>query len=173
MPSTGNYVPSTSSIHKWTIQLKPLQHYIDKGVWPVKTRQPGDMDRQNNWPPLIYRIHHYANTSVKILDNRSQPGELSRYSDSLRAGRSGDRIPVKGKIFCTRPRESWGPPSHLYNGYRVSFPVVNLPGRGVDPHSHILPRLQKEQSYASAPSLDLHGLLQGRLTFTFYSIKEL
>jgi len=27
---------------------------------------------------------------------------------------------------------SWGPPSLLYNGYRVSFPGVKRPGRGVD-----------------------------------------
>ena len=38
---------------------------------------------------------------------------------SLRPGRSGDRIPVWGEIFRTRPHRSWGPPSLLYNGYRV------------------------------------------------------
>ena len=28
--------------------------------------------------------------------------------------------------------QPWGPPSLLYNGYRVSFPGVKRPGRGVD-----------------------------------------
>jgi len=42
------------------------------------------------------------------------------YSDSLRAGRSGDQIPVWGEIFRSRPDLPWGPPSLLYNGYRVS-----------------------------------------------------
>ena len=45
--------------------------------------------------------------------------QLSRYSDSLRAGWSGDRIPMKARIFRTRPDRPWGPPSLLYNGYRV------------------------------------------------------
>jgi hypothetical protein len=54
------------------------------------------------------------------------------YSDSLRVGRSGDRIPVGGEIFRSRPDRLWGPPSLLYNGYRVSFPGVKRPGRGVD-----------------------------------------
>ena len=35
--------------------------------------------------------------------------------------RSGDRIPVGGEIFRTCPDRPWGPPSLLYNGYRV-FP---------------------------------------------------
>jgi len=49
-------------------------------------------------------------------------GQLSRYSDWLRAGRSGDRIPVGGsEIFRTCPDRPWGPPSLLYNGYPV-FP---------------------------------------------------
>jgi len=37
-----------------------------------------------------------------------------------------------GEIFRTRPDQPWGPPSLLYNGYRVSFPGVKRPGRGVD-----------------------------------------
>jgi len=32
-------------------------------------------------------------------------------------GRSGDRIPVGGDIFRTRPDRPCGPPSFLYNGY--------------------------------------------------------
>jgi hypothetical protein len=50
----------------------------------------------------------------------------------LWAGGSGDRIPVGGEIFRSRPDRPWGPPSLLYNWYRVSFPGVKRSGRGVD-----------------------------------------
>ena len=36
------------------------------------------------------------------------------------------------EIFHTRPDRPRGPPSLLYNGYRVSFSGVKWPGRGVD-----------------------------------------
>jgi hypothetical protein len=39
--------------------------------------------------------------------------------------------PGGGEIFRTRPNRSWGPPSLLYNGYRVSFPGLKRPGHGV------------------------------------------
>jgi hypothetical protein len=48
-------------------------------------------------------------------------GWRNRYSDWLQAGRSGDQILVGGEILRTRPDRPWGPPTLLYNGYRV-FP---------------------------------------------------
>jgi hypothetical protein len=41
-----------------------------------------------------------------------------------------------GEIIRTRPDRPWGPPSLLYNGYRVSVTGVKRPGRGAShPHS--------------------------------------
>ena len=66
-------------------------------------------------------------------------------------------------MLCTRPDRPQGPPSLLYNVYRVSFPGINFPGRGVYHPHHLAPRLKKEQSYTSTPSLGHHGLFQGDL----------
>jgi hypothetical protein len=43
-----------------------------------------------------------------------------------------NRGQAKKKKFSHRPDRPWGPPSLLYNGYRVSFPGVKRPGHGVD-----------------------------------------
>jgi len=72
------------------------------------------------------------------------PGQLSRYSDSLRAGQSGGSNPGGGEIFRTRPDRPWGPPSLLYNGYRVFPGGKERPGRGVDHPPDLAPRLKKE-----------------------------
>jgi hypothetical protein len=49
-----------------------------------------------------------------------------------------------GVILCPRPDLPWGPPSLLYNGYRVSLPGVKRPRRGVNRPPHLAPRLKKE-----------------------------
>jgi hypothetical protein len=60
-------------------------------------------------------------------------GELSQYSDWLRAGRSRGSNPGGGEIFCTCSDRSWSPPSLLYNGYRVFPGGKERPGRDADP----------------------------------------
>ena len=87
---------------------------------------------------------------------------LSRYSDSLRAGRSGDRIPVGARFSA--PVQT-GPGAHpaSYIMGTGSFPGVQRADRSVDHPPHLAPRLKKECSYTSTPHLGLRGLLQGEL----------
>jgi len=55
-------------------------------------------------------------------------------TDWLRAGRSGDRIPVGGaRLSRTCPDRPWGPPRLLYNGYRLFPGGKEWPGRDADP----------------------------------------
>jgi hypothetical protein len=56
------------------------------------------------------------------------------------------------------PELLWGPPSLLYNGYRVSLPEVKRPGRSVNLPPYLTPRIKKEYSYDSTPPLGLQGL---------------
>jgi len=60
-------------------------------------------------------------------------GQRSRYIDWLRAGLSGDRIPVWDEIFGNCPDRPWGPPSILYNGNWLFPGGRERPGRDADP----------------------------------------
>ena len=109
--------------------------------------------------------------------DRVRPGEQNipstdmirgcdRYMDSLRAGRSGDRVPVGGDFSApvqtapgpTNPPIQWVP--GLCRG-------VKRPGRGFDHPPHLGSKLKKEYSNNSTPPLGLPGLSRVQFIFTF------
>jgi len=59
------------------------------------------------------------------------PGYLSRYSDSVRAGRSGDRIPVGARFPAPIQTGTAAYPASYTMG-AGSLPGVKRPGRGID-----------------------------------------
>ena len=79
------------------------------------------------------------------------PVQLSRYSDWLRAGGSGDRIPVEARFSA--PVQT-GPGAHpaSYTMGTGSFPGVKS-GRGVTltPHPLLVSLVMKKYSYTSTP----------------------
>ena len=93
-----------------------------------------------------------------------------RYSDYLRAGRFGDRIPVRDKFSA--PVQT-GPGSHLASFVMCTGSVSwGQSGRGValTTHLHLALRVKKEQRYTSSLPLGLHDLFSGelyRLTLKF------
>jgi hypothetical protein len=85
-----------------------------------------------------------------------------RGRDWLRAGRSGDRIPMEGRFFVHVTIVARAHPASCTMG-TGTFPVVKRPGRGAD-HPPPSVEVKKEYSYtctSSGPS----GLLRGIFTF--------
>ena len=83
-------------------------------------------------------------------------------TDSLRAGRSRDRIPVGARF---------SPPVHTQSPtQRLSGLSRRKSGRGLasTTHHHLAPRLKKQQRYTSTPPLGLRGLFQGDL-YLYYT----
>jgi hypothetical protein len=62
--------------------------------------------------------------------------KVSWYSDLLRTGRSGNRIPVGARFFSHVHTDARAHPASYSMG-TVSFPEVNRPGGGVDYQPHL------------------------------------
>jgi len=57
------------------------------------------------------------------------------------------------EIFRTCPDRFWGPPSFLYNGFRVFPGGKERPGRDADLSPPSSAAVKKEQSYTSIPPM--------------------
>jgi hypothetical protein len=84
-------------------------------------------------------------------------------------GLDGPGIESRWGANRTRPDRPWGPPSHLYNGYRVSFPGVKRPERGVDnPPSSCAEVKERVELYLYSSTWAFVACSRVNFTFTFY-----
>jgi predicted metal-binding protein len=94
----------------------------------------------------------YMRLKVSVLCFLYGPGKSSRYSDSLRAGRSGDRIPKEARFSAPVQTGSEAHPASYIMG-TVSFPVVKRPGCGVGhPQTRSAEVKERVELYLYSPS---------------------
>jgi hypothetical protein len=101
-------------------------HLLLRPYYPCSTRGRSSANKADL--QLVYR-------SDKIYSLLPPLSKLSRYSDLLRAGRPGDRIPVGTRSSAPVQTGPGAHPASYTMGTR-SFPGVKRPGRGVE---HTLP----------------------------------
>jgi hypothetical protein len=99
------------------------------------------------------------------------PGYLSRYSDSLRTGRPGDRFPVEDEIFRSRADRPWGlaHPAYCTMG-TGSFPGVRRPGNGDDHPSSSAEVKESIKLYLYSSLWAFVACFRVTFTFTFHYI---
>ena len=104
-----------------------------RAQWPSGLRRGSAADRLLG---LLVRIPSGVWMFVLCVlyskEQKTRPGQSDqRSTDKVQRTNKKSRW---GQIFRMRPDRSWGPPSLLYYGYRVSFPGVKRPGGGVNLH---------------------------------------
>jgi hypothetical protein len=116
----------------------------------------------------IYRVILDGKVNILRGDNMSQSRVVHRYSDWLRAGRSGNQIPVGARFFANVQTGPGTHPASCTMG-AGSFLGVKRPGRGADHPSLLAPRSRMSGAIRLLPLWALGGLLQGDLyLYLFY-----
>jgi len=112
------------------------------------------------------------NLSARHPNKQTSKGHF----DWLWAGQSRDWILVGGDIFCTCPDQPWGPPSLLYNGYRVFPRGKEWLGYDADPHPLLVPWSRKGRAIPLLPLPAVRPVqsLSACVTvhFTLYLLKD-
>ena len=125
----------------------PSLLYNGYRVFPGGKERPG-RDADHSPPSSAVVMKGYSYTSIPPMGRTACTDPQCLYKGALiiiiiiitmRGSNLGG-----GEIFRKRPDRPWGPPSLLYNGYRVYFPGVKRTGRGVEHPPHPAPRLRKE-----------------------------
>ena len=99
---------------------------------------------------------HFLRISCSVWGRTAQPVQRIATDWTVRGSNPG-----RGDIFCSRSGRPWGPPSLLYNGYRVFFLGVKGPWRSVDhPHQSSADVKEREELHLCS-LLGLRDLFQG------------
>jgi len=134
--------------------------------WPPEAWRPGDGGSRALWsdggPTLQKKVRER-----RINTNSRQTWKVSSLCYVLQL-LCNETEYVIAERYIIRPDRPWGPPSLLYNGYRVSFPGVRRPRRGVNqPPLSSADVKEKVELYlysSSGPSWSVQGW---NFTFTF------
>ena len=111
-PTLGDFYIAFHLLMVWEFQRYGIGYRVFSTVIRLRT---GHLRSRGSIPSRVKPFISHTN-------GLCGPGQLSRYSDLLRAGRSGDRNPVGIRFHA--PDRPWGQSSPLYNRYRFSFPGV-------------------------------------------------
>ena len=109
-------------------------------------------------PNSVCWNHQHSCSHAMVSPTKRKPQLPDTLSDSLRAGRAGDRIPVWARFSAPLQTD---PGAHPASNAMVTWSF----SRGLSDRSvaltipYLAPRLKKECAYTSAPSLGLRGLL--------------
>jgi hypothetical protein len=129
------------------------------------------------------RIFHFSESSKLFLLNQCNDGSRKLFRKAgkyLWAGiaQSVSRLatgwtvigsnPGRREIFRTRPDRHWVSPSLLQNGYRLAFPGVKRPGRGVNhPPPSSTEVKERTELYFYSPAVSSWSVLGRTLPLPF------
>jgi hypothetical protein len=150
---------ATIGLNRATYFTWQLSFVTSRRYYPARVGSPV---RNVNMNLNLLRLAAMSGCFNRLTFHRSA-GKAIRCSDSLRAGRSGDQIPVVARFSA--PVQT-GPRAHpaSYTMVTGSFPGVKRPVRGVDYRPTSSAEVKQRVQLYVYPSLGLHGLFNDEVS---------